>query len=61
MKAVPFSIKVVEIIKIIELDGWTIKRQRGSHRQYNHGTKSGLITIAGKLSKDIPKGTLHSI
>ncbi len=54
--------KVKEAIKLIELDGWYMVRQRGSHKQYKHKIKSGLVTIAGhKLSDEIAKGTLNSI
>ena len=49
--------KVKEIIKIIE----NLARTRGSHRQYKHLTKSGLVTIPGKLSDDLAPGTLNSI
>jgi predicted RNA binding protein YcfA (HicA-like mRNA interferase family) len=34
---------------------------KGSHRQYKHATKVGVVTVAGNLSNDIPKGTLNSI
>jgi len=54
--------KVSEIIKIIENDGWFLVRQKGSHRQYKHGSKNGLVTIAShKMSDDIAIGTLNSI
>lgn len=53
--------KVREIIKILEKDGWFIARTRGSHRQYKHNLKKGLVTIAGKPSDDIALGTLNSI
>jgi predicted RNA binding protein YcfA (HicA-like mRNA interferase family) len=54
--------KVSEIIKIIENDGWFLVRQKGSHRQYKHKVKKGLVTIAShKLSDDIAIGTLNSI
>ncbi|MBI4645734.1 MAG: type II toxin-antitoxin system HicA family toxin [Bacteroidia bacterium] len=54
--------KVSEIIKIIENDGWYFVRQKGSHRQYKHNEKPGIVTIAAhKMSDDIAKGTLHSI
>jgi predicted RNA binding protein YcfA (HicA-like mRNA interferase family) len=54
--------KVSEIIKIIETDGWFLVRQKGSHRQYKHKTKKGLVTIAShKMSDDIAIGTLNSI
>lgn len=56
------NVKVKEIIKIIEIDGWYIVRQKGSHRQYKHNAKSGLVTIsAHALSDDIALGTLKSI
>ncbi|WP_325315480.1 type II toxin-antitoxin system HicA family toxin [Microcoleus sp. PH2017_28_MFU_U_A] len=35
-------IKVRDIIKQLEADGWYLARTRGSHRQYKHPTKSGL-------------------
>ena len=53
--------KVKEIINIIEKDGWFFVRQKGSHRQFNHLTKTGTVTIAGKPSDDIAKGTEKSI
>jgi predicted RNA binding protein YcfA (HicA-like mRNA interferase family) len=53
--------KVKELIKLIESDGWKQVRMRGSHRQFKHKYKLGTITIAGKLSVDIPSGTLNSI
>ncbi|MFB2838336.1 GUN4 domain-containing protein [Floridanema evergladense] len=53
--------KVKEIIKQIEEDGWYLVRTRGSHRQYKHPTKSGLVTIPGKPSDDLAPGTLNSI
>mgnify|MGYP000990335670 CR=1 FL=1 len=54
--------KVKEIINIITKDGWYEVRQRGSHRQYKHIFKKGLVTIAfHKMSDDIAPGTLDSI
>ena len=47
-------LKVSEMIKLIEADGWVLARTRGSHRQYRHPVKPGLVTIAGK-----PSDTLH--
>ena len=37
--------KVKEMIDIIEADGWTFTRQKGSHRQYKHSSKKGTVTI----------------
>ena len=53
--------KVDEAIRMIEKDGWYRVATRGSHRQYKHPTKPGRVTIAGKLSDDIARGTLNSI
>ena len=53
--------KVGELIKLIEADGWYQVRIKGSHRQYKHSEKAGTVTIAGKPSTDIPKGTLNSV
>jgi predicted RNA binding protein YcfA (HicA-like mRNA interferase family) len=53
--------KVKEIIKLIEDDGWYLTRIRGSHRQYKHPGKSGLVTVPGKPSDDLAPGTLNSI
>ena len=53
--------KVKELLKLLEQDGWLLSRTRGSHRQLKHPTKPGLVTVAGKLSSDVPKGTLNAI
>lgn len=53
--------KVREIIKIIEKDGWFLVATKGSHRQYKHSTKKGRITIAGNLNDELAPGTLNSI
>ncbi len=53
--------KVKELISVIENDGWYLVRIKGDHRHYKHPTKKGLVTIAGKLSGDIKKGTENSI
>jgi predicted RNA binding protein YcfA (HicA-like mRNA interferase family) len=53
--------KVREVIRLIELDGWYLVETRGSHRQYKHLVKSGRVTVAGKPSDDFAPGTLNSI
>ena len=53
--------KVKDVIKMIEQDGWFMVRRKGSHRQYRHSYKKGLVTIAGHLNDDLVKGTLNSI
>ena len=53
--------KVRDVIKLIKQDGWYLARQKGSHRQFKHPAKKGLVTIAGKLNDDVGHGTLNSI
>ena len=37
--------KVREVIRMLEQDGWYLDRTRGSHRQYKHPKKPGLVTV----------------
>jgi predicted RNA binding protein YcfA (HicA-like mRNA interferase family) len=53
--------KIWDVMKLLEEDGWYLSRTRGSHREYKHPSKSGLITVAGKPSDDLAPGTLSSI
>ena len=54
--------KTKEIIKLIEEDGWFEVRQKGSHRQFKHSSKKGLVTIpVHRLSNDLPLGLEKSI
>ena len=53
--------KVRDIIERIEADGWSLVRTKGSHRPFKHPTKRGVVTVAGKLSQDVPKGTANNI
>ena len=48
--------KTNEIIKLIEEDGWKMVRQKGSHIQFKHTTKSGTVTIPYHGNKDVPNG-----
>ena len=46
--------KVAEVIRLLERDGWELSRTRGSHRQYKHPVRAGKVTVPGK-----PRDTLH--
>ena len=46
---------------MLDQDGWILVRTRGSHRQYKHGTKLGLVTVPGKPNDDVGPGTFNSI
>jgi len=53
--------KVAEVLQLLESQGWRIVRQKGSHRQLQHASRPGTVTVAGKPSIDVPPGTLNSI
>ena len=55
------ELKVRDIIKKLESDGWYVVKIKGSHRQYKHQQKPGRVTIAGHLDHDLAPGTLNSI
>jgi predicted RNA binding protein YcfA (HicA-like mRNA interferase family) len=55
------TVKVRELIRMIEADGWRQVRQRGSHWQFKHPIKPGLVTIAGSPADDLAAGTLNSV
>ncbi len=52
--------KVKELIAQLEEDGWFLVRTKGSHRQFHHPSKPGTVTVSGKLSVEVPIGTLNS-
>jgi len=53
--------KVRDLIKLIESDGWRQVRTRGSHRQYKHGLKKGCVTVPGHPGDDVHPDTLKSV
>ena len=56
------AVKFREVLRVVEGDGWYQVRQKGSHRQFKHDAKIGLVTIAyHSLNDDVPTGTLGNI
>jgi predicted RNA binding protein YcfA (HicA-like mRNA interferase family) len=53
--------KVRDIIRILEADGWMLVRQKGSHRQFRHPSKRNVVTVPGSPNDDVPIGTTHNI
>jgi predicted RNA binding protein YcfA (HicA-like mRNA interferase family) len=53
--------KVSEILRIIQHDGWKLVATKGSHRQFKHASKPGRVTVPGKPSDDLAIGTQNSI
>jgi predicted RNA binding protein YcfA (HicA-like mRNA interferase family) len=57
----PRAMKVRDIIRLVEQDGWYSAYTRGSHRNFLHPTKSGKVTIPGHPSDTLPPKTVKSI
>jgi len=49
------------VIRQLEADGRYLARTRGSHRQYKHPVKAGLVTLPGKPGDELAPGTLNSV
>lgn len=54
-------LRVRDVIKSIEADGWYLVTTKGSHRPDKHPVKPGRITLAGHPADDLAPGTLNSI
>lgn len=53
-----------DLIKTLESAGWYFHRTgAGAHMIYRHRARPGSIVVAhgGKLSRDVPPGTLNAI
>jgi predicted RNA binding protein YcfA (HicA-like mRNA interferase family) len=54
-------VKVRDLIRRIESDGWRHIRTTGSHRHFKHATKPNVVTVPGHPGDDVPVGTLKSV
>ncbi len=55
------SYKVIEVIRLLEADGWVLVTTKGDHRQYKHPTKKGKVTIRGHKNEVLSQFLLNSI
>ena len=53
--------KVIEVIKMLEADGWVLVATKGDHRQYKHPQKKGKVTIRGHKNEVLSQFLLNSI
>lgn len=53
--------KVRDLIRLLERDGWCQVTMEGDHRQYKHSTKRGRVTVAGHPADELHPKTLASI
>ncbi len=54
-------VKVREVARLVERDGWRLARTKGSHRIYKHPTKLGIVVISGNAGVDMPPGTYDKV
>jgi predicted RNA binding protein YcfA (HicA-like mRNA interferase family) len=54
-------VKVRDLVRLIEQDGWRQVRTTGSHRHFKHPSKPSVVTVPGHPGDDLPVGTLKSI
>lgn len=52
--------RVREVLKVLQNDGWKVTGQRGSHIQLEHPSKKGKVTVPNHTG-DVPAYTLKSI
>jgi predicted RNA binding protein YcfA (HicA-like mRNA interferase family) len=56
-----FGMKVRDVIRLIERDGWFLVATRGSHRQYKHPIKARPCYCCRKAVRRYGAGTLNSV
>jgi predicted RNA binding protein YcfA (HicA-like mRNA interferase family) len=54
-------VKVRDLVRLVEADGWKHVRTTGSHRHFKHSSKPNVVTIPGHPGDDVPVGTLKSV
>ncbi len=53
--------KVRDVIKRLEADGWKLNRQESSHRTFKKEGVEDIVTVSGTDGKDVSIGQLQSI
>jgi predicted RNA binding protein YcfA (HicA-like mRNA interferase family) len=48
------------VLRKLAEDGWILQRVTGSHHQFRHATKPGIVTVPHP-KRDLPVGTVKSI
>ncbi len=52
--------KSADLIKELKAAGWVLDRVKGSHHQFSHPNKSGVVTVPHP-KKDLGKGLVKAI
>jgi len=53
--------KVRDVVRMLQDDGWCLVRTRGSHHHFRHAVKPGTVTVPGNPNFDLHPKTLASI
>jgi predicted RNA binding protein YcfA (HicA-like mRNA interferase family) len=53
--------KVREVIRLLEKQGWREMRSKGSHRHFRHPDQPCVATVPGSEGKELASGTLNAI
>jgi predicted RNA binding protein YcfA (HicA-like mRNA interferase family) len=53
--------KVREVVRLLERNGWREVREKGSHRQFTHPRLPDVVTVPGKDGIELAPGTLNAI
>lgn len=53
--------KISELVRELINDGWYLYKNGGNHDLYRHESKPGQIPVPRHGSKEVAKGTEHSI
>jgi predicted RNA binding protein YcfA (HicA-like mRNA interferase family) len=51
----------VDLIRMLEKDGWLRARMRGSHRLYTHPCKAGVVTLRRHLTDQVAATALYGV
>ena len=54
-------LKVREVIRLLEQQGWVEMRSKGSHRHFKHSNQPFVITVPGNDGNELAPGTLNAI
>jgi predicted RNA binding protein YcfA (HicA-like mRNA interferase family) len=55
------TLKIRDMIRFLESNGWRLARTRGSHRQFHHPDRPGTVTVAGPAGQDLSQEMIRSI
>ena len=49
-----------DLMRVLKKDGWYLDRVKGSHHQFKHPVKTGIVTLPHP-KKDLPLKTINGV